>query len=99
MAKLDLLKELGRLATENSLDADQIRLYLLLLANCRESRTGQIEYTTIRSAIGREFTPEKLKKACQQLSIGKMIAVTSLIPDSTDNEDFLLSYTVLETTH
>jgi len=95
--RLDLLKELEKLANGNSLNADEIRLYLLLLANCRGSLDGRIEYNTIKNAIGREFTPGKLKKACQQLLMDKFIAVTSILPDGINEENFILSYTIFPT--
>ncbi len=64
MDALEQFKELERLAAGNNLDADEIRLYLLLLANCRGSRSGQIAYITIKNAIGREFSPARLEEAC-----------------------------------
>ena len=94
MAASDQLKELDRLAAGNSLNADEIRLYLLLLANCRGSSNGQIEYATIKSAIGRGFSLAKLKKACQRLYMGKLVVVTSPFPKSSSEEIFILSYSI-----
>jgi hypothetical protein len=94
MDALDQFKELERLAAGNSLGADEIRLYLLLLANCRGSRKGQIAYTTIKSAIGGAFSPVKLKKACQRLFIDKLIVVTSPFPESINEKNFILSYLI-----
>ncbi len=97
MDKLGFLKDIERLAVENCLDADEVRLYLLLLANCRGSQQCEITYSVIKSAIGSDFTNEKLKKACQQLVTEKMIHIDSLIPDYFTREEFVLSYTILET--
>jgi hypothetical protein len=94
MDPLNQFKELERLAAGNNLDADEIRLYLLLLANCRGSRKGQIAYTTIKSAIGGGFSPAKLKKACQRLLTGKLIVVTSPFPDCINEENLILSYLI-----
>jgi hypothetical protein len=94
MDALEQFKELERLAAGNNLDADEIRLYLLLLANCRGSRSGQITFTTIRNAIGREFSPAKLEKACKRLFMGKLVVVTSPFPESLNEETFILSYSI-----
>ena len=97
MDKLDLVKELDRLAAINGLDADEIRLYLLLLANCRGSRAGQIEYATIKSAIGWELSPGKLKKACQRLVMSNLVAVTPPLHEYMIDDNFVLSYRILPT--
>ncbi|HTP65487.1 MAG TPA: hypothetical protein VMJ66_08860 [Geobacteraceae bacterium] len=97
MDKLDLVKELDRLAAGNDLEANEIRLYLLLLANCRGTRNGQIESATIKSAIGREFSPGRLKKACQRLAASNLLAITSNFPDNLPEENFVLSYQILLT--
>jgi len=94
MDAFDQFKALERLAAGNNLDADEIRLYLLLLANCRGSRNGQIAYATIKSAIGKEFSPAKLKKACQRLLERKLIVVTSPFPESINEKNFILSYLI-----
>lgn len=94
MDTLDQFKALEKLAAGKNLDADEIRLYLLLLANCRGSRNGQIAYTTIKSAIGRGFSPAKLKKACQRLLKGNLVVVTSPFPERINEETFILFYLI-----
>jgi ABC-type microcin C transport system permease subunit YejB len=93
--KLDLFQELEKLAAGDDLDADEIRLYLLLLANCRGSRTGQIGYSTIKNAIGGEFTPRKLEKAFQHLFRRNLVAVTAGFPEHMVDDNFVLSYLIL----
>ncbi len=97
MDKFDLFRELGRFAAENDLNADETRLYLLLLANCRGVRRGRIEYVTIKSAIGGDFSPLRLQKACQHLFARNLIALTSVLPDDLDDKNFILSYLILPT--
>jgi hypothetical protein len=94
MDALNQFKALERLAAGNNLDADELRLYLLLLANCRGSRNGQIAYTTIKSAIDSELSPGKLKKACQRLLMGNLVVVTSPFPERINEENFILSYLI-----
>ncbi len=96
MDKFDLFKELDRLALRNDLGADDIRLYLILLANCRGSRKGQIEYAVIKTAIGEEFSLDKLKKSCQRLFVKNLVEVTSGVPDKIF-KNFTLSYLLLPT--
>jgi hypothetical protein len=95
MDKLELLKELEKLVAGKGLDADEIRLCLLLLTNCGGSRNGEIEYGTVKSAIGREFSLEKLKKSCRRLFIYNLIAVTSPFPDGMNEENFIITYMIL----
>ena len=94
MDKLELLQELEKLAAGNGLNADEIRLCLLLLTNCGGSRNGKIAYSTVKSAIGREFSPEKLKESCQRLFMHRLIAVTSPFPEGIKEENFTISYMV-----
>jgi hypothetical protein len=94
MDKLELLRELGKLVAGNDLDADEIRLCLLLLTNCGGSRNGEIEYGTIKSAIGQEFSLEKLKKSCRRLFMYNLIAVTSPFPEGIKEENFIIFYKV-----
>jgi hypothetical protein len=94
MDKLELLKELEKLVAGNGLDAVEIRLCLLLLTNCGGSRNGEIEYRTIKSAIGQEFSLDKLIKSCQRLFIYKLIAVTSPFPDGMNHDNFIISYII-----
>ncbi len=94
MDALEQFKELEKQMAGKKLGADEIRLYLLLLANCRGSRNGQIAYSTIKSAIGKGFTPAKLEKACQQLFLGKLVVVTSPFPEIINEETFILSYSI-----
>ncbi|HEX9022438.1 MAG TPA: hypothetical protein VF799_01225 [Geobacteraceae bacterium] len=97
MDKIDLFRELERLAAGNDLDAVEIRLYLLFLANCRKSRKGQIEFATIKNAIGDQFSRDKLQKALQRLFASNLAAVTSVFPDDTSEKNFVVSYLILPT--
>lgn len=94
MDTLNHFKELEKLAAGNNLDADEIRLYLLLLANCKGSRNGQIKYYTIKSAMGGDFSPAKLKKSCQRLFADKLLVVAHPFPEIMNEETFILSYSI-----
>lgn len=93
--KIDLFREVERLAVANDLDADEIRLYLLLLANCQGPQHGRIEYATIKNAIGGKFSPQKLERACQHLFASSLVVVTSGFPEDMAEKDFVLDYLIL----
>jgi predicted DNA-binding transcriptional regulator len=95
MNKLELLGELEKLVNRKCLDADEIRLYLLLLTNCGGSRNGEIKFSTIRSAMGEDYSWEKLKNACQRLFSNKLIVVTSLFTEGEKEENIILAYMIL----
>lgn len=96
MDRLDLLKELDKLAIVKSLDNDEIRLFLLLLANCSGSQKDDIEYLTIKRAIGREFTRSRLESACQRLFHCKLITEATIKPVGASEEDYTLSYMIAQ---
>ncbi len=95
MDELDLFKELDKLALASGLAADDIRLYLLLLANCRGSSRGQIEYAIIKTAFGQELSPDRLKTSCQRLFESNLVKVTSGFPDNIFKNNFSLTYLLL----
>ena len=88
------MKELEKLVIVKGLDTDEIRLYLLLLANCSGSRNGDIEYMAIKSAIGREFSQSTLENACPRHFNCKLITLTSIKSIGTSKEDCTLSYMI-----
>lgn len=94
MDRQELLGELEDLVLFNNLETDDIKLYILLLTNCVGSRNGELGYRTIKSAMGREFSPGKLNNACQRLSNSKLIKVTSSGPEETTEDDFKMTYII-----
>ena len=94
MDKLRILKEFEKLALKESLETDEVRLYLLLLANCGARRRGGIEYNTIRGALGKGFSPARLKRACRRLSAHGLIEVVSPPMDGVAGNDFSMVYRI-----
>ena len=94
MDKLGLLKEFERLAFGDTLETDEVRLYLLLLAYCREARSGEITYGTIKNALGEEFSPARLKQACLRLSDNNLIQVVVPPLNRIPAGDFNLVYRI-----
>ena len=94
MDRQELLAELEQLGSADNLDSDEIRLYILLLANCVGTRNGEIGYGTIKSAFGKEFSLGKLNNACLRLSNCKLIKVISASPVEASEDDFTLTYII-----
>jgi len=78
--KLHLLKEFERLARKEGLESDEIRLYLLLLANCDITLHGELGFDTIKGALGKRFSPTRLNRACRRLSVHGLIEVVPPFP-------------------
>ncbi len=95
MDKLHLLKEFERLARKEGLESDEIRLYLLLLANCGATSQGEISYSTITGALGKGFPPPRLKRTCRRLSDHGLIEVISPLLDEMTAEDITVAYVIV----
>ena len=94
MDKLRILKEFERLAFGDTLETDEIRLYLLLLAYCREAKDGEITYRTVKDALGEGFSPARFKQACLRLSSNNLIKVVSPPLNRITVGDFNLVYRI-----
>jgi len=94
--KLRILKEFERLALKKALETDEIRLYLLLLANCDITGNGKIECRAIKDALGKRFLPNRLNRTCRQLSVHGLIEVITPSFDEISEEDFPLEYRILQ---
>jgi len=92
--KLRILKEFERLAFGDTLETDEIRLYLLLLAYCREAKDGEIAYRTVKDALGEGFSPARFKQACLRLSSNNLIKVDSPPLNRITVGDFSLVYRI-----
>ncbi len=90
--KLRILKEFEKLALGDTLEIDEIRLYLLLLAYCREAISGEIAYGTVKGALGEGFSTARFRQACCQLTQYKLIEVVSPSLDRIAEGDFTLEY-------
>ncbi len=93
MDKLRILKEFEKLALGDTLEADEIRLYLLLLACCREANRGEIAYGAVKDALGEGLSPAGFRQALLRLSANRLIEVVSPPLDRLD-DDFTLGYRI-----
>jgi hypothetical protein len=92
--KLRILKEFEKLALGDTLEIDEIRLYLLLLAFCRRANSGEIAYKTVNDALGKEFSPAMFEHALLRLSGNNLIELVSPPVGRTVVEDFVVAYRI-----
>lgn len=94
MDKLRILRSVDP-STLRRLEADEIRLYLLLLASSRDSGEGEVGYDSLRQAFGPSFILEKVVKACRSLRRHGLIEAPYLLPDDSAEQDYVLRYKIV----
>jgi hypothetical protein len=93
--KLRILKEFEKMALGDTLEIDDIRLYLLFLAYCRgTNNNGAIAYRTVKDALGDGFSPSKFKHALLRLSMKNLVELVSPQPDRVILDDFIVVYRI-----
>jgi len=92
--KLGILKQFERLALGNALETDEIRLYLLFLAYCRDPNRGEIAYRTVKDALGEEMSPARFKRTCLRLARDNLIDVGSDPFPEIIGEEYVLAYRI-----
>jgi len=78
MDKLRILQSVKRTKIMDNLDTDEIRLYLILLANSGENGDGKILLRTIDGVFGDGFSRDRLDAASRKLVECGMIEVLPL---------------------
>lgn len=94
MDKLQLLRSVERAILQH-LEADGIRMYLLLLATSSENGVGTISYKAIRKAFGACFRADRMLNACRELRQRGLIETTFPPIDELAEQDFALSYRIV----
>lgn len=94
MDKLRILREFEKLTVGDDLNTHEVRLYLLLLAHCGDTRNGEIAYRTLKRVFGEEFTLDSLKQACRKLSRYKLVEIVFSRLNTAVNDDFILIYRI-----
>jgi hypothetical protein len=90
-----VLKQFEKLAGKVSLNTGEIRLYLLLLANCRDTGDGEIEYITIKDALGdNRYMTGELPQICRHLEEHGVIEVLSTSLEEIIADNSILTYRI-----
>lgn len=94
MDKLLILQSARRIKIMNTLNADETRLYLILLANSRENGDGKILLRVINGVIGEGFSMDRLKVACLKLAECGLIEVSAPSLKQVKGADSKLAYRI-----
>lgn len=94
MDKLRILRGVEQTFLEH-LEADGIRLYLLLLVTSRENGEGIISYKAIRNALGTYFHANKILAICRGLRKQGLIKATFPPLSNLVEQDFTLTYRIV----
>lgn len=95
MEKLRLLRSVEQ-ANLQHLEADELRMYLLLLATSRENGEGIISYKSIRKALGKYFPADRMLTVCRNLRQQGLIEGDFPPLDELAELDFVLNCRIVQ---
>ncbi|MDO8446091.1 MAG: hypothetical protein Q7T53_08335 [Deltaproteobacteria bacterium] len=78
----------------DNLNTDEIRLYLILLANSRDNGDGKMLLRIINGVLGEGFSMDRLKAACRKLSEYGLIEVPASSLEQINDNDSKLVYKI-----
>lgn len=93
MDKLQILRSVAS-SRFHRLEPAEIRMYLLLLANCEEQGEGAISALSLRQAFIPPLHHERLLNICRKLEEQGMIKGLMLLPDESSELDSLVHYAI-----
>lgn len=93
MDRLCLARNLGEVASREGLAPVEIRLYLLLLANCGDSGQGTASYRQLAIVFGQLRFGGRIRRAVNRLAGLGLVQCASL-PECMGEEEFVLSYSI-----
>lgn len=96
MDKFRVLQSAKRSKIMDSLNSDETRLYLILLANSGENGDGKMLLRVIDGVLGEGFSMDRLKAACSKLAEYGLIEFRASSLKDVNDEDFRLAYHILE---
>jgi len=94
MDKLSILQSVKRCKVMDNLNTDEIRLYLILLANSGENGDGKILLRVVSGVLGEGFSIDRLKAACCKLAECGLINVPSSSLEQIKDDDSKLVYKI-----
>ncbi len=94
MDKLSMLKSVKRSKIMDNLNSDEIRLYLILLANSGENGDGKILLSVIYGVLGEGFSMDRLKVSCRKLAEYGLIEVPASSMEQVKDDDSKLVYKI-----
>ncbi len=94
MDKLLILRSARRNKIMDTLNADEARLYLILLANSGENGDGKILLRAINGVLGEGFSIDRLKAACRKLAECELIEVSAPSLKQVKGDNSKLAYRI-----
>lgn len=94
MDKLSILQSVKRCKIMDNLNTDEIRLYLILLANSGENGVGNILLRGINGVLGQGFSLDRVKAACCKLAEYGLIEVPTSSLEQINDNDTKLDYKI-----
>ena len=94
MDKLSILQSVKRCKIMDNLNTDEIRLYLILLANSGENGDGKILLRVIYEVLGEGFSTDRLRAACSKLEEYGLIEVPASSLEQVEDDDSKLVYKI-----
>ncbi len=94
MDKLRTLQSAKSCKIMDNLNTDEIRLYLILLANCGKNGDGKILLRVINGVLGQGFSIDRLKAACCKLSEYGLIEVPASSLEQIKDDGSKLAYKI-----
>jgi len=91
--RLGLVRNLGEVASKEGLGTDEIRLFLLLLANCCESGQGTASSSQLAIVFGQGRFGDRIRRAVNRLAGLGLVHCDSFSGCMWD-DDFVLSYSI-----
>lgn len=92
--RLAMVRKLGELASSEGLEPDEIRLYLLLLANCDDSGEGKAGCRRLAIIFGHCRSRGRIRQALLRLAELGLIHFEPIPRGRGEEEDFVLSYSL-----
>ncbi|MBI4744984.1 MAG: hypothetical protein HY786_00195 [Deltaproteobacteria bacterium] len=94
MDKLRILQSVKRCKMIDNLNTDELRLYLILLANSRGNGDGKILLRGINRIFGEGFSVNRVKTACSKLAEYGLIEVPASSLERIRDYDSKLVYKI-----
>lgn len=92
--RLAMVRNLEELASSEGLEPDEIRLYLLLLANCDDSGEGRTGCRQLAIVFGHCFSRGRIRRAFRRLADLGLIHFEPIPVGGVGDEAFVLSYSI-----
>lgn len=94
MDKVRILQSVKSCKIMDNLNTDEIRLYLILLANSGQNGDGKILSRVVNGVLGEGFSMDRLKAACCKLSEFGLIEVHPSALEQLNDDDSKLVYKI-----